>query len=254
MADHLRMAREVEEPAPLVEAAELVAPDPEDHLRALHGPGRQPRVHQEVGRVVEDPLHGQLHDRRLAGVEVREDVIHEVRGVDHAVLPDEVERDGRQLPGGSAVPPRLHAEHALERFHPLVEGGALLVGLGRMRPVVPVAVVTDLVPGVADGARLVCVVLDHPAGDIKGRPNAFGTEEAEQARDADLRAVAALRHDSGRVGGLRVAREPQRLGVEIEGEHDGAARPLRPRRRRHTLRQGPLPTPCPHAREAGCPG
>src|SRR5207244_1935002 len=135
VADHLRMAREVEEPAPLVEAAELVAPDPEDHLRALHGPGRQPRVHQEVGRVVEDPLHGQLHDRRLAGVEVREDVIHEVRGVDHAVLPDEVERDGRQLPGGSAVPPRLHAEHALERFHPLVEGGALLVGLGRMRPV-----------------------------------------------------------------------------------------------------------------------
>src|SRR5438132_12195074 len=131
---------------------------------------------------------------------------------------------------------------------------ALLVGLGRIRPVVPVAVVTDLVPGVADGARLVCVVLDHPAGDIKGRPNAFGAEEAEQARDADLRAVAALRHDSGRVGGLRVAREPQRLGVEIEGEHDGAARPLRPRRRRHTLRQGSLPMPSSPARKAGGAG
>src|SRR6059036_3621637 len=114
----------------------------------------------------------------------------------------------------------------------MLEGGALRVGLRRIRQVVAVAVVADLVAGVADGARLGRVVLGHPAGYIEGRADALGAEEAEEPRNADPRAVAALRHDPREVGGPRIAREPERLGVEVERQHDGAARALRPRRRR----------------------
>src|SRR5215475_13359828 len=110
MSDHLRMAREIEEPTPFVRAAELVAPDSVHDVRALQGPRHEGRMEEPVGRVVERPLHGQLDDRR-AGVNIRKDVVHHVAGVDHAVLANQVEGDGRQIPGRGAIARWLHAQH-----------------------------------------------------------------------------------------------------------------------------------------------
>src|SRR5262245_30920272 len=133
MPDHLGMAGEVEEPTPLVCAEELVAPDSVDHLRALQGPRHEGGMEEPVGRVVERPLHGQLDDRR-ARMDVWEDVVHEVAGVDHAVLAHQVEGDGGQIPGRRAVAGGLQAEHRVESLHAALEGPSLGLGVLRLRP------------------------------------------------------------------------------------------------------------------------
>ena len=107
-ADDLGVEGEVRHPARLGDALELGQPALQHRSRRLHRP--LPGEH-EVGRVVEHPRHRDLHDptavHRL--VQVRGEPIHHVRRVGEAVLDQQGNGGGGQLPGGRAVAdgPRL---------------------------------------------------------------------------------------------------------------------------------------------------
>ena len=141
----------------------------------------------------------------------------------YEVMPDRIEVGG-QIQIDHL---RLPLEDRL-RLHELVlllgarEGGRRAVG---------VAVRADLVAGRDDVAHPVGVHLRHAAGDEERRRKPAPVEQAQQLRDADVRAVGAHRQEPRLGRGVRVARQPHLLGIEIEREGDGAAGARRPAQR-----------------------
>src|SRR5262249_26380874 len=149
---------------------------------------------------------------------------------EHPVLLHELQRERRQVPAGRSIPRRLHAQDLVERPHAERETALLafrVVGLGAL---VQIAVVPDLVAGGLDHARPLGVLLGHPARDEERRRHLLDADEVEQARHADVGAIAPLRDHTWSVLVRRVAREPPALGVEVEGEHHGDARAVGPGR------------------------
>src|SRR6478609_1953713 len=85
-----------------------------------------------------------------------------------------------------------------------------------------------LVPRGQDLRYPVRVALGHAAGDEERLAQTVAGQQLEDQRHRHLRAVGALREQSGKVGVLGVVADPHLLRVEVEGEGDRAARAVRP--------------------------
>ena len=185
---------------------------------------------QRIGRVVEAPVPGQL-DRPLGAVRqdmaIRVDIVHQRGIVEKAVLLQELEQPRADLAGGRAIAFRNHPDRPLQRFEALLHlldlGGRIIA-----HPAMRIAVMADLVAALEDHLDPVGMVLGSPARHEERALEPRLLQRIEDLRHADLGAVAALAQHAGPVGIVRIARGPQRLGVEIEGQHDGAAGAVRP--------------------------
>ena len=83
-------------------------------------------------------------------------------------------------------------------------------------------------PGGDDVAHPVGVHLGDTAGHEERRRQATAVEQAKQLGHADVGAVRAHREQPRLRRGVRVARQPHLLGIEVEREGDGAAGARRP--------------------------
>src|SRR5262249_15224475 len=111
----------------------------------------------------------------------------------------------------------------------LLHDRLLLRGVEEAHGLVHVAVGANLVPSVADPLGLRQVMLDRPAGDVEARAELQTVEQSEDPVHADPRAEAArLEVAQAPPGLLWLAEENPRLGVEVEGQHDGALLSGRP--------------------------
>lgn len=133
-----------------------------------------------------------------------------------------------RLPGRRAVAARHDAHRPLQRLQPALHLLDLLVGMVRVHPFVGVAVVGDFVPALHDHLRAAAMVLGRPAGDEERGLQSGLVQHVQDLWHADLGAVCALAERAGTAGVLRVARQPKRLGVEVEGQHDGDLRAAGP--------------------------
>ena len=130
------------------------------------------------------------------------------------------------------VPLGRHAD-AIERRHPAVHVGALLVRGLLARVDVRVGVVGDLVPGLEDRGGLGREGFDRVPGDEERRGQLPLAQHRQDARDADPRAVlAALEHCWGDLG----MAEPDRHRIEVERQADGGAGHARDRTVRGLVR------------------
>ena len=95
-----------------------------------------------------------------------------------------------------------------------------------------VAVHADLVALLKDAPHFVGVALGYATRDKERRRQPLLGKQGEDQLDGDLRAVRALREDTGTRGVGRILADPHLLGVEVEGEHEGRLmhhrRPLSP--------------------------
>ena len=178
-----------------------------------------------MGRVVQDPLDGQLDDP--VRVPVRVQAIHQVGRVADAVGGEQVERVHRELPGRRAVAADGRAEPFEDRLG--LDQLVLLLGTreaGRRTVRVPVG--ADLMARGDDVAHPVGVHLGDTAGHEERRRQAAAVEQAKQLGHTDVGAVGAHREQPRLRRGVRVARQPHLLGIEVEREGDGAAGARRP--------------------------
>ena len=192
-----------------VHPVELRLPDLEHLARRRAALPVRVEVELEVHPVVELEAERQLPDRRLAAALERDTarhlvadarverpvvVGHQARVVEEAELLDEGERRLGEVGRRCAEAERRDAD-ALEHGPGALHVGPLLVRRLQARVDVRVGVVGDLVPGLEDRGRLVRKRLDRVAGDEEGRVEIVLVEKAEDARDADARAVfAAVEH------------------------------------------------------------
>ena len=154
--------------------------------------------------------------------------VHQPRVVDEAVAGEERRRVVRQLPVRAAIADRADAEHLVEGRQPAQESSLLL---GRRRAVsalVEVAVVGDLVAGVADGAADRRPALGAVARDEERRSDAPSIEDAQEPGDAGSRAIRLVGHDVEPVGGLGMLEEDRALGVDVERDAGRGADAVRP--------------------------
>ena len=172
----------------------------------------------EEGAVVEQPLDGDLDEGRRARVQVGPERVEEVAGVEEAVPAEQVEGLVGDLVEGSAVADGQLARDAGQDVGGLLEDLLLLGPGAALEPLVEVAVVADLVAAPVDLGDRRRVALGRPPRDEEGRGEAVPVQEVQDQRHADLGSIGALGEDADPVDVLRIARDPRRLGVEVEGQ------------------------------------
>ena len=224
-------------PPQRVHPAELRLPDRADGGGLVDlAVERRPDPVGEVRAVVEDPGGGQLDDRARARVKVGPERVLEVRRVEEAVGPEQPHGLVGDLVERRAVADRRRAGDVGQDARRLQENLLLLRPRLALEPLVEIAVVADLVAAPVDLGDHVRVALGGPPGDEEGGRDPVPVEEVEDQGHADLRAVGALGQDGEpvRVGGI--ARDPGRLGVQVEGEAHGGLHAARPvDRRSHVM-------------------
>jgi hypothetical protein len=231
-ADDLGMHRQDVLAVLAVERVEFVDPALEHGGRGMHRPARQRDGVEEEGRVIEHPGEGELDDVRLPAVDdvqVGRVVVEVVGGILEAVFLQQPERERAELAGRRAVAARRLAGHALDDLHAFVHLLALLLGREIDDPGMRPGVMADLVAALERLLDQRLALLDDDAGDEERRLDVVAVEQVEDAAHSHLPSVAALAQRDRTLRVLGVARGPQRLGIEIEGEHDGEAL----RRNRH---------------------
>src|SRR5262249_4574350 len=116
------------------------------------------------------------------------------------------------------------SQHLLEDVEALHEEFLfLLAALEGGRPLVQIAVLAYLVTAPDDLLAESRVVLDDPPGNEDAGLEVVAVQQVEDARHARLGPVRCHRHVEESIGERRVALEPGRFTVEVEGHHDGAA-------------------------------
>ena len=118
---------------------------------------------------------------------------------------------------GSAVADGRLAGDAGQDVGGLLENLLLLGAGAALEPLVEVAVVADLVATPVDLGDRRGMALGCPARDEERGREPVGVEEVQDQRHADLGPIGALGEDADPVDVLWIARDPCRLGVEIEG-------------------------------------
>src|SRR5262245_13333109 len=222
----LRMQDEHREPAHLVDAKELVAPDRADRRgREDLAVERGAEPEGIEGPIVEDPRGGQLDDGGITWVAVWPERILKVAGVEEPVLAQEPDRLVRDLVERRAIADGRCAGDVGENARAAGEDCLLLGPCLALESFVQVAVVADLVATAVDFGHHVGPALGGPAGNEERRSEAIALEEIEDHGDADLGAVCPLGHDADPVDVGGIARDPGRLGVEVEGQAHGGSHP-----------------------------
>ncbi len=206
------------------EGVELERPELVDLGRALDQPAaRQTWQVDVLLPVVETPVDRQLDDRRAArlgagGEQVRAVGVHQARVVAKAVPGEDRGRGLAHLPVRTPPTDRANPGHPFERLQ-TPDQDPLLLGRVELRDrLVEVAVVGDLMTGVADRADRLRVALGAEPGDEEGRSDAAPFEDLEQARDPRPGPVRLMAHDRHPRRGLRRIGQDRALGVEIECE------------------------------------
>ena len=93
---------------------------------------------------------------------------------------------------------------------------------------VQVAVVPDLVAGIANGAHRRRPALRGVAGDEESGTHAAALEEAEDTGHAGARPVRLVGHHVEPAGSFRVLEQDRALGIQVEGEAGSGADAIRP--------------------------
>src|SRR6266550_2047946 len=187
--------------------------------------------------VIQRPVGGQLDDRRgtrvgTHGESIRVIRVHQTAVVAEAMTGEELRQPVRGLPHRCAIAGGTHSEHLIERLEPAQKARLLGRAIGSPRTLVEVAVVADLVTGVANRACRLRPAFGAVAGDEERRPNALPVEESEEPRDGNTRPVRLMAHDVEPLGSLRTIEKDRALGIEIEGEAGGCAEAFGPTKTR----------------------
>jgi hypothetical protein len=122
---------------------------------------------------------------------------------------------------------RHHADRAFQGIESLFHLLDLLVREVGIDPAMAVGVVRDLVAFAQDHLDAAGVVRRRPARHEERAPHSGLLQHFKDLRHRHLGAIGALAQRARPLGVRRIARQPQRLGVEIEGEHHGNARAVR---------------------------
>ena len=230
-AHDLRMEHQVEEAALLVLALELLDPDLPHVLLAPDPVARRRiRAEAEVHEVVVDPARGQLDQvtvrRRMA---VRQVAVHHVRVVDEPVLLEQAEGVLARIRRRRARAEGVDAEPALEDVERLDEQGLLFLGpLEEEGLLVQIPVVADLMPAHDDVFDQGGIALDDPSRHVEPDLEVVAVHQPQDPRHRRLGAIGAHRHVDGPLGERGIAGDPQRLAVEVEGQHHRAPRAVLP--------------------------
>ena len=152
--------------------------------------------------------------------------VHQAAVVEEAVLGQQGGEAVGELPHRRPVADRADAHGVVQCLEPAQESPLLRLRVGRRaRALVQVAVVTDLVAGVADGPDHRRPALGGVARDEEGGTDPLPVEDAEEPRNAGARPVGLVRHDVQPAGALGVLEEDRALGVDVEREAGGRSLP-----------------------------
>ncbi len=228
IADHVRMAGELEDAAFLIGRLEL-APEHIEHIRGRRvGTQVLEAMHHEIDRVVADPFHRQFdHAGRLAVEQqlVAIDIGHQRGIVEQAGFLGDAQRVRREIPGRGARADRPHLGGLLQHVgcaHDQILLG--LIGKHRVQFVDP-RMDADLVAFGDDAPLLVRIEQRTHGRHIEGRRHRVFREQFQDARDADTIAVLSPRHAPDRLAAVA-----QLIGlvVGIERQRERAARAALP--------------------------
>src|SRR5579883_280129 len=226
-----RVHREDEAPPLAVDAVEFLGPHPEDAVGVRDPIAGPPHVPVQ-GRVVQEPLDGDLHEGARRGVDCVRDVIaHERAIVGEPVLREEGGSPDIELPGRRPVAGGSQVEVCAPDLK-LVAEDALLLALRRkdVEGLVDVAVRAHFVARIADRADRRGVVDDRVPGNVEGRRQPEPVQQPENPGKARAHAEPPFLHVREPAGCLSgVLEDEGGLGVDIERQGDctsGAIRPL----------------------------
>src|SRR4029079_15204518 len=127
-----------------------------------------------------------------------------------------------------AIAGRADAEDLIERRQAADDPPVLLLDARPMRALVEVAVMCDLVAGVADRPADRRPAFRAVARDKEGRADVRPVQDPEQAGDPRPHALLLLADHVEPGGALGVIEEDRALGVDVEREAGGRLDPVGP--------------------------
>jgi hypothetical protein len=174
----------------------------------------------EEGRVVEQPLHRDLHERPHLAVDLVGHVVAHERGVvEEAVALQDARRPRIHVPRRRPVAGGLHPELIAQDGELLHHDHLFLLGVEKAHRLVHVPVGPDLVAGVADALRRREVVLHRPAGNVEARAKLQPVHEPEDTVHPHPGAEAPLLEiGEAPLGLLGLPEVEAGLRVEVEGQ------------------------------------